>query len=211
MGQELNIKSSTLDNIIEPIKELLLKIVGPVADEIGNSFADNIKYWRFKNQLRNLEKVKAKATQKGITLKQINLKVMFDYLEGVSLEEDNDIQEMWANLLTNYIDSGKNLKVNVYPLILRQVSSNEVNILKFMDLNKGALHLEPTKEIMEIEDAELANLERLGLIKKSIISFSGFGKRKIKMEATRYNPLNDLFRKYEVADFGYDFLKACSD
>lgn len=210
MSNELNIKSSTVELIVNPIVNFLKRIAEPVADEIGATLQDNIKYWRFNNQLRNLEKVKKKVQDKNLNIKQVNLKIMFNYLDGVANEDDENIQNIWANLLTNYIDSEKNLVVNVYPLILRQLASNELTILKYFDSKDGEIRLEEVPSEINYTNEEISNLERLGLISKKNVSIY-LGKSKLKLEGSRYNPLDKAFRYYKLTDFGYDFLKACSD
>lgn len=45
------------------------------------------------------------------------------------MEEDENLQEKWRNLLINYVDSTKNFSSSVYPYLLSQLSSNEVTFL----------------------------------------------------------------------------------
>ena len=118
---ELNLKSSTIEKSLDLAKDFLQKLIGPSVDELGLLFSDNVKLWRLKNQIRNLEKVKKIVDEEKIDIKQVNLKVLIPYLEGVSLEDDETLQDLWAKLFTNYIDTSKNLTINVYPNILKQL------------------------------------------------------------------------------------------
>ena len=61
--------------------------------------------------------------------KMSSLTALFPYLEGIALEEEEDLQEMWANMFVNYIDTEKNLTMMVFPDILKHLSSNEVKML----------------------------------------------------------------------------------
>lgn len=128
---ELNIKSSTLEKGLEVVSGFLKTIIGKPAEEFGLMLADNVKLWRLNNQIRNLKKVQKICEKAKIKTKQVDLKVLMPYLESVSLEENDELQNLWANLFVNYIDSNKNLATHVYPSILSQLSSDEVKLLKY--------------------------------------------------------------------------------
>lgn len=203
---EINIKSTTLEKSLELAKDFLGKLVGPTVEEMGLLIGDNIKIWRLRNQIRNFDKVKKKAKQRGIELKQINLKVLMPYLNGVSLEEDELLQDKWANLLTNYLDSEKNLTITVYPSILSQLSSNEVKLLDYLSkkhkINVGIIHSGDRTKDIDFQFAEISNLERLGLIRESIhISKYGEGDSDYEEQSSD---------EFYLTNFGDDFVKACA-
>lgn len=171
-----------MEKAIGVAEKFVEKLVGPSFDEVGLLFADNVKIWRLKNQIKNLEKAKKIVEENNLNIKQINLKVLVPYLEGVSLEVDENLQDMWANLLVNYIDAEKNLKTNVYPEILKNLSTDDVDLLLHMKENNGS-----DAESYEIV---MGNLQRLGLVEPEN-----------NMGPTGY---------YYLTLFGIDFLKACN-
>ena len=114
---------------------------------MGLLLSDNVKVWRLKNQIRNLNKVEQYVKTRGINVKKVNLK-LFPYLEGVSMEEDDKLQDVWARLMTNYIDSKKNLSLTVYPNILKQLWTNEVNILEYMRVHHR-IDIEKNKNLID--------------------------------------------------------------
>lgn len=202
--KELNLKSSTIEKGLDLVKGFLGKAIGPAAEEFGLGLADNLKLRRFKNQLENFEKAKKIAELHQVNIKQINLKALVPYLDGVSMEEDETLQEMWANLFVNYIDSDKNLTMTVFPDILKHLSSNEVNMLVFMGKNRGRIKKRswsndlidyPAKFSLE----EMGNLHRLGLIREES-NFSLYNGDKIEELA----PEN-----YFLTELGYALLEAC--
>ncbi|MDQ6481709.1 Abi-alpha family protein [Dyadobacter sp. LHD-138] len=210
---EINIKSSTVEAGIDLVKGFLNKVIGPSADEFGLMMSDNLKMRRFKNQLKNLNRAQEICEEQNISTKQINLKALFPYLEGVSLEEDPHLQEMWANLFVNYVDSEKNLTLTVYPDVLRQLSTNEAKIIqyslkngpgslyRFLDFNTG-----PYDGPMPYSDEEISNLMRLSLLEDEIqyklpkLDPNGFGKDDIVVKKQL---------RYKITEFGKEFLKAC--
>ncbi|MCW3102426.1 MAG: hypothetical protein JWO09_866 [Bacteroidetes bacterium] len=198
---QLNIKSSTIDKSLETATGFLKKLVGPSVEEMGLLFADNVKKWRFNNQVKNLKKIKEKLEKDNIPARVINPKVLFPYLEAISLEEDNDLHELWANLITNYIDPAKNLETIVYPEILRQLSSKEVKIIddfysgeliEWDGLPTPATYSEPKYTAFEC-----ANLVRLGLVKTMVNVDFAFVKNIETHSSVR------------VTHFGHAFYQAC--
>ena len=117
-------------------------------------------------------------------------------LENASLESDESLQDKWANLLVNMVDSESNLQSNIFPYVLSQISIEEFNTMKEL-VTKEEVHSESkrllrdlqmddrfgfkseTKKQIEvinnleqegfflsIEDFERANLLRLGLVRQ---------------------------------------------
>jgi hypothetical protein len=201
---DINIKSSTIEKGLDLLKGFLDKAIGPTAEEFGLAMSDNLKMRRLKNQLKNLEKAKKIAEEHNIRIKQINLKALFPYLEGVALEEDENLQDMWANLFVNYIDSDRNLTMTVFPDILKHLSSNEVKMLTFMNGNSGRIKKSHwNKETIDFPSEytleEMGNLARLGLIREES-NFSLYDGDKIE----ELKPEN-----YYLTELGEALLKAC--
>lgn len=202
--KDINIKSSTIEKMLDLIKGFLEKAIGPSVEELGQKMSDNLKMRRLENQLKNLEKAKNIAEINNVSIKQINLKALFPYLEGVALEEDESLQKMWANLFVNYIDTNKNLTLTVFPDILKHLSSNEVNMLTFMSTNYGRIQISPwNKATIDYPSnytlEEMGNLARLGLIREES-NFSLYDGSKIE----ELKPEN-----YYLTEFGESFLNAC--
>lgn len=198
---ELNIKSTTIEKSLDLIKDFLQKLVGPSVDEIGLLFSDNVKLWRLKNQIRNLEKVKNIVEKEKIDIRQISLKILLPYLEGVSMEDDEDLQNLWANLFANYIDSQKNLKTNVFPNILKQLSSDEIKILEVLFTKQVIYTGVLSNSQNKYSDDDFSNIERLGLARQ-YLQILRYGE-----EDDNYEEINS--QKYYLTKFGYDFINAC--
>jgi len=201
---ELNLKSSTVEKGLDLLKSFLDKAIGPTVEEFGLAISDNLKIRRLKNQIKNLEKAKKIAEENNVNVKEINLKALFPYLECAALEEDDNLQDMWANLFVNYIDSDRNLTMTVFPDILKHLSSNEVNMLNFMNSNHGRIKQSrwknETKDYpLEYNLEEMGNLARLGLIREES-NFSMYDGDKIE----ELMPEN-----YYLTELGEALLKAC--
>lgn len=216
------IETKALEASAETAKTFFGKIFGPAADEWGLLKADNMRVRRLKNQIKNLEKVKAIVEKEGVTMKEINFKALFPLMEGTALEEDETLQKMWANLFTNYIDAAKNLTTHVYPDILRQLSSDEVQILKRIKIGKnrlfaierGALVGKPDEDFAYLD--ELTNLIRLGIV-AGIPEFKSHYPTKLTrlieprgMTPDPPNVIQLTSLHYQLTVFGFQFLEACT-
>lgn len=213
----VNIGSSTVEKIIDVTNGYLQKFIGPSIDEIGLCWSDNLKVWRLKNMLRNQEKVDKLIKEKGISTKQINLKVLFPYLENVSLEDDETLQDMWAKLFVNYVDTTRNLTVIVYPEILKQLSSDDVKLLELLtrykeitwcnNTNSYFINNVEAKKTYQVSNyiESKNNLHRLGLIKSK--HELGYGANIPFGDDDFYTFLSQTFL---ISDFGENFITACS-
>lgn len=187
-SKKLDITSTAIEKGIDVIKDFLQKLAGPAAEELGLLMSDNIKLWRFKNQLSILEKARTYVSVKNIDVKGISPKILVPLLEGASLEEDKDLQDMWAALLVNYIDSSKNYESNVFPYVLSQLSTVEVKLIDRFYLAR----LIPEPEIAGT-GAEISNLVRLGVIR--ILVYNGISLSGHVL--------------YEITELGRQFIEAC--
>jgi hypothetical protein len=86
--------------------------------------------WKFKNQVRILNKAKAYCEKNNISPKVISLKLLCPLLDGAALEDHEKLQDKWAILLSNMIDSEQNIQNHVFPYILGQISTNEFMFLE---------------------------------------------------------------------------------
>lgn len=201
---EFKISLPLLEKGLDALKGFLEKAIGPSATELGLMFGDGLKIRRTRNMIKNLEKVSALAEKYNIKLKQINLKALFPYLEGVSLEEDDTLQDMWANLFLNYVDSEIKMLTTVYPDILKHLSTREAEILKHMYVNGGKLRVGTRNFVGNfiVEYEDLQNLERLRLIEpESNFSLYG-GSSDPKIE--ELEPI-----VFYTTSFGDGFIKSC--
>jgi hypothetical protein len=171
MEKNLNIKSSTIEKGLEVAKDFVDKLIMPSIEEAGLLVKDHITMWRFKNQVRMLNKAKYYCEIHKIEPKKISLKVLAPLLEYSSLEEEEVMQDKWSILLSNLIDSQQNIENHVFPYILSQLSKDEffplenvynsciIRRLNFSTmLNKFITEDKPTKE-KEIK-IKLGDLEK---------------------------------------------------
>jgi len=125
----LNLPKQLLDKGEKVIKAVL----GPSISEISETFADNFRLRRFKNQINILTKAQKYIEKKGIEPKKIDLKVLAPLIELSSLEEDIELQEKWAKLITNIVivDGQTLLKQNCINIISK-ISNREAKLIDYL-------------------------------------------------------------------------------
>lgn len=139
---------------------LLARLLGPVADEIGEDIAQWYKNHRQKNLENVLEKAAEKLNSKNSERAQPKLNLIYPIINKSSLVEDGFLQEKWANLLASAISKDTSASVHIaFPHILEQLSPLEAKILDKV--------YEFARNIPKNE------LSSRGLVKDSIISFFG--------------------------------------
>ena len=166
------------------IKDALRLLFKPAATELGLYFQDFVKEWREKNTLRILQKVDIKIQEKQIQINPntINKKLLCQWVEGAALEDNENIQEKWANLLVSVIKLG-----SIHPRYvetLRLLDTVDANILDLIVINNQNQNFidKPSLQtglqqrginITEDEiDESISNLKRLDLCMEN--SFNGF-------------------------------------
>jgi len=211
---KVDITSTTLEKGIETVKAFLQKLISPPIEELGLLLGDNVRLWRFKNQIKILQKADEYFKSKNLDPKQIPLKVLVPLLEAASLEEDEDLQNKWAALLVNYVDSTKSFTSTVYPYILAQISTSEAKGLEYIGTNansklstRNKVRYHDVAYRFNLFDANFSNLLRLGVIREvhEVIT---------EPTPTTFGSSTPVVYLKEVPDIqatelGIDFLEAC--
>ncbi len=151
-------------NSIELAKGFLKSIVNPALSELGELFADNIRYLRFKNQVKILNRAEELVQKRNIKLRAIPLKVLVPMLENASLEEEESLQNRWAALIANAANYDKDLlSPVVYTSILNNLTHKEVIALDYLK-EEGIITYAGLYKYSDISESQMDNLFRLKLI-----------------------------------------------
>lgn len=127
---KFDLSSTTIEKGIDAARDFLNKLAVPAIEEVGLLVRDSVALWRFKNQVRVLNKAKEYCSANGIEPSPISLKLLCPLLESASLEQEEEMQNRWAILLSNLADSEQNIQNQVFPYILGQISAGEFTFLE---------------------------------------------------------------------------------
>ena len=109
-------------------------------DSIG-IVADKIKFYRFHNYLKLCENAATIMCEKGYSEDDITnavpLKVAIPLIESATLEDDNELQLLWAQMLANAMDPQFTIAVKLrYVSLLREMEPLDVRILNVYHLER---------------------------------------------------------------------------
>lgn len=164
------LKSGALTNATDLLKQL----AGPAFEEFGAILGDKLRVYRIKNLIRTTEKTKRILQEAGLTANAVPSRLLLPIIETCAVEDDEDIQELWAGLLASASQESSDLSPSFIET-LKQVTPDEAKhwnkiYEKLLELNRreprnsdsipysaftAAWHSPPTA---------LETFERLGLI-----------------------------------------------
>ena len=185
-----------------------------IKDGVG-ILSDQLKFWRWKNQVSIIKNAQAKIESSGLTKKQIPLKVLVPIIQNSSLEEEDSMQEKWANMLANAVTGRTDISPN-YAGILNELSTVEVKLLeqiykesiKEADYHKRKNIQFDTSKVMKflsVDDQKMdliiENLYRLNLLQPPAGGGIKVGEYKFALRTTKI---------FEFTTLGYEFVKSCS-
>jgi hypothetical protein len=164
-------------------------IAGPLEQGIG-IFEDKLKYMRWERQVSFMEKANKTLANRGLTVpnRTLPMKIAIPLFQAAIVEDDDDLQSIWANLLVNAADKDSGVEVTRnFVSILQDISFVEVQILeKIYSIKKAPEDVVWTRDLPEIALTEkpeenlrgpkeevalaLSNLSRLGLLDLDILA-----------------------------------------
>jgi hypothetical protein len=209
-------------------REFLSRLLSPSVDEIGELLADEVRSFRFKNQIKILVKARNLLEKSNIGPSKVPVKTLAPLLEGGSLEEEESILDCWANLLANAANPAHEKSFdNAYIEVLKQLSPAQVLIL---DKLHGYYHKELERKRpltlenlsidtldIQIDGADLFNLSSLqeeefeaamdNLVRLNLITTSGALLLNPQVGEQYYSqPMN---YPAQFTRFGYHFVSSC--
>ena len=205
-AQEIARTTSDIVGASEKFGSFIAKHINSSLESAMGIFEDKLKYMRWERQQRLISRATeflAKENLNGPT-KALPLKLAVPLLEGASLEEDDELQDIWAKVLINATteDSGISITRNFIDVLERftptsarlffniystQITDSEFEEIDYPD--KGSVLPEERSEAIcmsPIEEVQLgyAELDRLGClnIKREMRN----GKLVCKVRATHF-------------------------
>jgi hypothetical protein len=119
------------EGTFKPVSDLIQSLFGPAATEAGLLLRDQVKHWRAKRTIRLFEHTKALLAEAKIQPTQVPLKILLPIIDNASIEDEDDLQDIWANLLANAADPRKSDEVvPTFLAILKELSSRDVMFLQ---------------------------------------------------------------------------------
>jgi hypothetical protein len=110
------------------------KAVGRPTEEVGGLIGDVIRYARVEIALRFKGRVERLAAEQGLTIdsvRSVPIAAAVPLLECASLEEDSELQELWAQRLVNGMNPATDVEIErSFVSILRSLNPFEASVLR---------------------------------------------------------------------------------
>jgi Abortive infection alpha len=110
-------------------KSFLEAVITEPAKALGGLLTDQINAIKHRNLINIVVRANRRLAGAGLSPKQVPLKLIHPLLESGSLEEEPDLQDRWANLLSHAANPNEKTVPVVFVSILRELSSREVTFL----------------------------------------------------------------------------------
>jgi hypothetical protein len=213
------VSAGTLGVLAKQAQDFIAAVSGHPGESIGTMLGN------FTNRrLENLRTVTAKShlilLNIGVEPREVPFHILQPALEAASLQEDPDIQSVWANLLANAADPRKTSKVEpIFLSILKELSFREVRFIDtvFKELEgAGIMHINLSPLIVIYERAGLAtNSLKTGT--HQIATAYEWLERSDREEFMLMMEILELHRiikgattsGYEITPLGVAFMRAC--
>ncbi len=119
---------------IEKTGGFLNRVFGAAIEDSIGVVADRIKFFRLQNYISLSENTAKRLRDRGYSedaiTKIVPLKVAIPLIESATLEEDPDLQTLWAELLANAMDPKFDIDVSIrHVSLLREMEPLDVKIL----------------------------------------------------------------------------------
>lgn len=214
---------------LEPIRDIVNRITGPLADEIGESLALIARPYRIALGVKMLQKTQRMVKEAGMPAQPVPPRLFLPMLEAASIENDEDLHTRWAALLANAATSPGSVHPS-YIEMLKQLDPQDAALLDklydhFEETGRSvvrpwmnATYAEKAERLKAGDNPEIPfnNLFRLGLIEhlyeidekntKVKVPIARFQGRFSGMEGKVEGELEDWFELSEVVA---TFVRAC--
>jgi len=155
---EAPVPAKSWPDVLAPFSDLIKTLLGPAAEQYGLSWGESAYVFRRKRLVRPLEKARKELAEAGIEPRAVKVPLLHDILDRGSLEDNDNLQDMWANLLVNAA-GGKTLVTTAFTDILKSLSTEEAAFL--MLLFRREYDDASTSHLGAVP---FGNLSRLGLV-----------------------------------------------
>jgi hypothetical protein len=118
------IKSGAFDKLAD----LMHKFLGPTVEEFGLLLGDKARVYRVRNLCKVAEKTKRILEEASLPSNPVPPRVLLPIIEASSIEDNEDLQQLWAGLLASASERSDSLSPS-FVETLKQLTPNEAKVL----------------------------------------------------------------------------------
>lgn len=133
---KVDVTSAVGEKVVDKVFGFVSTLIKPSVKQSGLLIKDRVTLYRFEKQIKILEKARQICEKHNVSTKVIKLKLLCPLLDFAGIEDDEELENRWSNLLANMVDSNQNIDNHVFPYILSQISLEEFNEIQSSFLKK---------------------------------------------------------------------------
>jgi len=179
-------------------------VLGGVHVELSEMLGEQVRAWRFKRQIKIMEKAEGQLAAAGIDPRSVPFRVLAPLLEGASFEDDDEMVDRWASLLANAASDDGTVPAS-FPNILREMEPMHARILDriYEQMMVLAPHMRDRFGVSRLVMAEELDMEeeRVRFYLDNLV-------RQRLIVGNAYDSADDLETVW-LTRFGYTFVRAC--
>lgn len=119
-----------VEGAMKPFNDLLQALLGPSAAEVGLLFRDYVTTFRVEKQVQLLDRLHKILGRAGIKPSRVPMKLLGPIFDAATLEENRELQEIWANMLANAANpESPDAVAPSFPGILKEMRPADVKFL----------------------------------------------------------------------------------
>lgn len=166
-------------DVAEKMSSFIARVFREPLDQASGIIGDKLKFIRWKRQVRMADEVQSILTARKVTdTNQIPLKLAIPLIEGASIEESDELQDLWNNLIANSMDPKRKTTTQMsYIDILKSLTPTDAKFLQLFH-----------RSIPSNIAADLTKLNQFAPEKNEIIAKMGIS------EVDYLRSVNNLFR-----------------
>jgi hypothetical protein len=193
---------------LAPVGDVIKRIAGPLADEIGESLALLARPYRVALSVKMFQKTQRMLKEAGLPAQPVPPRLFLPMLEAASIENDEDLHTKWSALLANAASSPDKVHPSFIE-ILKQLTPDDARLLDklYTATNKQPYRL-LTQSLRDIDQYGIPfqNLVRLGLI-ETTYDVDGM---KVRMDGSEHPYVSgEMDEDHWLTNFAVAFIEAC--
>jgi hypothetical protein len=192
---------SVLEKFTREGRDLIHRLLGPLADATGELLADKIYTARHVNLDRLVSRVLDQMHQSGAQARPVALTILIPVLQHASLESHEDLVSKWAGLLASAA-SGEDVHI-AYPKILAEITPGEARLLDVLYRWETTSEDEGDRDLIKHALLSETDLSIAGVnlgLRHGLIH--GYHTSLWKPDLTKWNNI-------ALTPLGRDFVKVC--
>jgi hypothetical protein len=188
------------ETALKPFADLVERLFGGAFDEIGGAWQDKLAIRRQVRRISLFKHLKKKIEDAGIDPRAIPDAVWIPAVQQASLEDNESLQEIWANLLANAADPSEERPVLAsFHDVLKNLTSKDAAFLTAVYNWAEGIANKPTPGTYPIPEVAMKRDDLLTAFAQAGLS------RKPKLTGITVREWNDHKQDYEadMADFRF--------